>query len=448
MKLCIPALFLLASFVACSTQGPQSFEQISSAAAEQGLILVQPKFEQTPSEVVSTVDSVLAMADAALDSIATQDPATATFESTFAALDSAVYPMMTVMNRYWLMKETRQEPEIREACTSQVQRLSEWGVEVEYREDLYRICNAVSARIESGDLLQPEGEDAQLYRDTMRDYRRAGFNLDSSTREKVAKMKNKLSKLESDFDSNITNSSVTLEFVAEDLAGVPESFLESSKTQTGKHAVRVTVTPDYMAVMENCSVRKTRRKVNAARYSVAMDENGPILNKIVRLRGKMASLLGYSTWADYKIEPKMASTGGKALDFAEGLARGLQPKFDAEVAELRELMVAETGNTDAQIQWWDFRYYQNQLMKEHFSVDSEALRNYFPLKEVISGMFGVYQHIFDLRFTQVEPDYKWVDDLELWAVEDANTGEAMGMFYLDLYPRPGKYNHFAQFDII
>ncbi|MDP6129644.1 MAG: M3 family metallopeptidase, partial [Planctomycetota bacterium] len=160
------------------------------------------------------------------------------------------------------------------------------------------------------------------------------------------------------------------------------------------------------------------------------------------------TLLGYSNWADYKIEPKMASTGGEALGFAEGLARGLQPKFDAEVSELQKLMAKETGKPNAQIQWWDFRYYQNQLMKARYSVDSDVLRNYFPLKGVIAGMFDVYQHIFDLRFTQVEPGYKWVDDLELWAVEDATTGEAMGMFYLDLYPRPGKYNHFAQFDII
>ena len=448
MKLCLPVLSLFVTFVACSTQSSRSFEQISAKATENGLILSQPSFEQSPEAVVATVDSVLVSANAALDAIAGQDPETATFESTFVALDSAAYPMMTVMNRYWLMKETRQEPEIRKACTNQVQRLSEWGVEVEYREDLYQICREVSERIESGDLPKPGGEDAQLYRDIMRDYRRAGFNLNAATREKVAKLKNKLSKLESDFDSNITNASVVLEFPAEELNGVSESFLESSKTDQGRHAVRVTVTPDYMAVMEKCSVRKTRRKVNAARYSIAMEENGPILNKMVRLRSKMATLLGYSNWADCKIEPKMASTGGEALGFAEGLARGLQPKFDAEVSELQKLMAKETGKPNAQIQWWDFRYYQNQLMKSRYSVDSDVLRNYFPLKGVIAGMFDVYQHIFDLRFTQVEPGYKWVDDLELWAVEDATTGEAMGMFYLDLYPRPGKYNHFAQFDII
>jgi len=63
-------------------------------------------------------------------------------------------------------------------------------------------------------------------------------------------------------------------------------------------------------------------------------------------------------------------------------------------------------------------------------------------------MFAIYQRIFGLKFERVEPPYKWVEDLQLYAVSDAHTGEPMGMFYLDMFPREGKYNHFAQFGII
>jgi len=448
MNLPIPTIVLLALTAACASQDHRSFEQISEQAAARGLIFNQPVFEQTPADAVASVDLVVAGADRALDRIASQDSSTATFQSTFAAIDSAIYPVMTTMNRYWLMKETRQDEEFRAACAEQVQRMSEWHVAFEYREDLYLICRAVDERIKNGELAAVSGEDAKLVGDFMRDYRRSGFNLSTDVRSQVAELKNRLSKLESDFDANITKAEVVLEFDTAELTGVPASFMEASKTANGNHRVRATVTPDYMAVMENCSIEATRKQLNAARYSVVMEENGPLLNQMVNVRRQIAGLLGYSSWADYKIEPKMAGSGRRALDFVEGLTAGLQPKFDAEVGELRTLKARETGNPYAKINWWDFRYYQNKLMREQFSVDSEELRNYFPLENVLAGMFEVYQHIFDLRFTQVEPDYKWVDDLQLWAVEDASTGEAMGMFYLDLFPRSGKYNHFAQFDII
>ncbi|MCH2112941.1 MAG: Zn-dependent oligopeptidase, partial [Planctomycetes bacterium] len=443
----IPQIFAL--FLACScAQSPSTLEEFSQAAQARGLVFGHPAFESTVEEVAHSSEQAMATATAALDVIASQDLARVTFESVFAATDDAFYPLSTVMSRFWLMKETRQEPEMREACSEAVQAMSEWAVAVEYREDLYRVCQAYQRRLEAGEVLAPVGEDRKLYEDTMRDYRRAGFALSAETRAQVAALKNELSQLSSDFDGNITQASVVLEFSEDQLTGVGAGFLKSSKTAAGMHAVRATVTPDYMAVMENCSVAETRKALNAARYSTAMEENGPILERLVEVRRQIADHLGYETWADYKIEPKMAGTGQVALEFVESLAAGLQPKFDAEVDALRALKVAETGNLDAVIHWWDFRYYQNQLMKEKYSVDTQSLRHYFALDQVLEGMFDVYQHIFDLRFTQLEPPMMWVEDLQLWAVEDGSSGEPLGLFYLDMFPRPGKYNHFAQFDII
>jgi hypothetical protein len=97
---------------------------------------------------------------------------------------------------------------------------------------------------------------------------------------------------------------------------------------------------------------------------------------------------------------------------------------------------------------WDWRYYQNQLKKQKFAVDAEALRNFFPFQKVLDGMFAIYQRIFGLKFEQIAVPYKWIDDLQLWAVSDAASGEPLGLFYLDMFPRDGKYNHFAEFEII
>jgi thimet oligopeptidase len=116
--------------------------------------------------------------------------------------------------------------------------------------------------------------------------------------------------------------------------------------------------------------------------------------------------------------------------------------------EFRDLKIAETGDTNAIINAWDWRYYANVLKKTKYNVDAEQLRVYFPYQNVLEGMFRIYQRIFGLKFERVEAPYKWIGDLQLYTVTDAKTGEPMGLFYLDMFPRDGKYNHFAEFGII
>ena len=127
---------------------------------------------------------------------------------------------------------------------------------------------------------------------------------------------------------------------------------------------------------------------------------------------------------------------------------GLQPKFDAEIAEFRALKVKETGDASAQIHLWDWRYYANQLKKQKYTINEEELKVYFPYQNALNGMFKIYQRIFGLKFQRLDAPYKWVSDLQLYAVSDSSTGEPLGLFYLDMFPREGKYNHFAEFGII
>ena len=105
---------------------------------------------------------------------------------------------------------------------------------------------------------------------------------------------------------------------------------------------------------------------------------------------------------------------------------------------MRKLKVAETKDPNAQINIWDWRYFQNQLKKEKYTVDTEALRVYFPFQRTLEGMFNIYQSIFGLKFTKIIAPEKWIDDLQLYMVTDAASGQPLGMFYLDMFPRDGK----------
>ncbi len=235
-----------------------------------------------------------------------------------------------------------------------------------------------------------------------------------------------------------------------ELDGVPESFLASPGIKTGDDAytVKANVTWQYNAVMENAKSEDVRKRLYVIHDSLAKDKNVTVLNQMLALRNKIALRLGYKSWADYQTEIKMAKSGAGAEKYINDLIAGTQPKFAAEVEEMRQLKVAETKDPKAKIGVWDFRYYTNQLKKQKYAVDTEALRAFFPIQKTLDGMFAIYQSIFGLKFEQIAAPQKWIDDLQLYAVSDAATGEPLGLFYLDMFPREGKFNHFAQFEII
>ncbi|MCU0788355.1 MAG: Zn-dependent oligopeptidase [Verrucomicrobia bacterium] len=407
--------------------------------------LAVPILETSPAQIQAAVDKAIGSANGRLDEIGALDPAETTFTNTVLALDDLFYDAGLVGNRLGLIKETSTNAALREAATDAIKRFEEWAVGLDYREDVYR---SVQAYAESAPDL--EGEDAKLLKETLRDYRRAGLPLPKAERDQVERMRKELSRLCTDFDSNITDTQKELTFTRAQLQGVPDSFFTRPGIKTGEDAytVKVNVTWQRLMVLENASDEAVRRQIEEAASRLAMDKNVPLLQQIVELRDKIARQLKYATWADYKTEVKMASNARTAVDFLNDLKTGLQPKFDSEIEVLRNLKAAETGDTNAVIRLWDWRYYENQLKKQRYNVDAEALRAYFPYQRVLEGMFNVYQRIFGLRFEEVESPVVWAEGVKLYAVLDADSGEPLGLFYLDMFPREGKYNHFAHFGIV
>ena len=419
-----------------------------AAAARNRAILSLPRFEKTPAEIEAATRAAIAEATAKLDALAAQDPAQATFASTVAALDDILYPVVTAAYRISLMKETQPDAALRDAATAQYQALQEWSVAVTYREDVFKAVKAFADAYEAGQRPKLAGEDLKLYRDAMRDFRRAGLTLDKATRDKVEALQKQLARLSTEFDRNIGEARQAVVFTGEELEGVPAAFLSSVKTGEGTYAVLANVTPHYLAVAQNAKREAARQRLELARFALAPKENGPLLDEIVAVRDKVAALLGYASWADYQIEPRMARTEAQATAFLEDLKKGLDPKFQGELAEFRAMKARDTDDKQAVIRSWDWRYYENQLKKEKYSVDTEGLRVFFPFDKVRAGMFEIYERIFGLKFEQVRNPAPWFKDVELFVATDAATGEPLGLFYLDNFPREGKFNHFAQFGIV
>jgi len=420
-----------------------NLQEFISRTAKFNSVIAIPTFETTTNEINAAVEKAIASGNAALDRIGKLTIAEVNFTNTVLALDDLGSQLSFTDNRLSVIQQTSTNADIRDGATEALRNLEGWMVKIDYREDVYR---ALKAYADTKPKLQ--GEDAKLLLETMRDYRRAGLDLPKADRDEVERMRTELSSVSLDFEKNVEDAKAPVKFTKAQLEGLPDDFLKQVKTGDDEYTVMANITVNYLRVLDNARQEDTRKRITIAACNLAREQNIPLLQKMLVLRDGIAHKLGYKTYADYETETKMVKNAATAITFEEKLKTGLQPKMDAELEEFRKMKVTDTGDANTKINIWDWRYYANQLKIQKYNVDAEQLRVYFPYQHVLDGMFAIYQHIFGLKFERVEPPYKWVGDLQLYAVSDAKTGEPLGLFYLDMFPRDGKYHHFAQFGIV
>ncbi|MDB6113633.1 MAG: prlC [Lacunisphaera sp.] len=444
-RLFSPFLFSLLPVLAVPAPGkPADLASFQAQATQAHTSLTLPAYPVTPEEVKAQAATAIKEADTALAALATQDPAKLTFAGTFGAYDAITAKVTDAYLIIGTLAECSTDKAMRDTANEMSVKLQEWSVGLDYRAELYQTLKTFAEAKPKLDR-----EEQRLVDEQMRTYRRAGLALPAAARAEVEKLRKDLAGLNTEFAVNINNARAPLDFTAAELAGVPQSFLDSPgvKQPDGRYRVMANITWHAVAIAENADNPATRRRVNIARYNLARDTNIPVLTKLVALRADIARRLGYATWADYQIETRMAKNGATAVKFEEDLVAGLQPKFDAEMETLRQLKVKNTGVADAKLDSWDISYYTNKLLKDRYAVDTEALRVYFPYQSTLDGMFAIYQKIFGLKFTEVPAPYVWAPGVSLYVVQDAVTGVPMGAFYLDMFPREGKFNHFACFPL-
>ncbi|MBI2496553.1 MAG: Zn-dependent oligopeptidase [Opitutae bacterium] len=438
----VAGLWLATSLTNPGLAKTAALADFQAEAARARTVLNLPVYPLTPAEIRAQAEDAIKTADTALAALAAQDPATLSFANTFAAYDAITSRVGDAYLVISTVAESASDQAMRDTANGMSVKIQEWSVGLDYREDLYRALKAVADR-------KPAlaAAEQRLVDEQMRTYRRAGLALPAAERAEVEKLRKELAALNTQFAVNINAARAPLDFTAAEMAGVPQSFLDSPgvRQPDGRYRVMANITWHATAIADNADNSETRRQVNVARFSLARETNIPVLTKLVALRADIARRLGYASWADYQIETRMAKNGATAVKFEENLVTGLQPKFAAEMETLRQLKAAQTDQADAKLESWDIGYYTNKLLKERYTVDTEKLRVYFPYPSTLDGMFAIYQKIFGLRFTPVEAPYVWAPGVQLYIVADAAGGAPMGAFYLDMFPRGGKFNHFACF---
>src|SRR5207244_12017653 len=194
--------------------GLKSGDDFRVAASKANALLTIPDWEQTPQAVESAMNDAIAKANKALDQIGAQDLGKVTFKSTVVALDDLTYQAGLGANKATIIKETNTDPAMRSAAENAVKAFQEWAIGIDYREDVYK---AIKAFADTHPKLA--GEDDKLFKETLRDYRRAGLDLPPEKRKEVELLRKELSKLGTDFDENVVAAKAPVVFTKAELDG-------------------------------------------------------------------------------------------------------------------------------------------------------------------------------------------------------------------------------------
>ncbi len=272
--------------------------------------------------------------------------------------------------------------------------------------------------------------------------RRAGAGLSDADRAKVNDLFDKLNNLERDFNVALAEDATTISITKAEAASLPATFVASLKPTATGYVVPVNESTfgQFMESERSGPARKRYNIANARRGGAA---NVQRLEQAVALRDQLAKLLGFPTWAAYRLDGQMAKEPARVTAFLTQIDDASLPKARAEIARLSVLKKADGDPTP----WepWDYSYYENQLVKTQYAVDGEEVRRYFPVDHVVSSVLDIYQRLLSVKFAEITPADAWAPGVREFSVADARTGQPIGWFYLDLFPRQGKFSHFASF---
>ncbi len=395
------------------------------------------------AEVPPSIKDALKRADALVAKIVAIPDKQRTFKNTLGALDDLSGMLDDAVSLPIFMENVSNDSKVRDNAREAEELVSNWQISVGKREDLYRAVRAYAST-------KPKlkGEHARFLEFTLRDYRRAGMDLTKAQREKLQGFEMQINKLGISFSQNIADDSTHIPIKSTEFKGVPQDVLDRLKKDGDSLLVGMD-TPTVDPILSYCDNEGTRKAVWFAFKRRGGEKNVKLLEQILRLRYQQAHMLGYKSPADFETEVRMAKNAATVAKFYKDLQPIVRKKTLVDFAEFVEAKRSHIGDKHATLNPWDQSFYKNLLMKNRYAVDGRKISEYFPMQRVVDGLFSITQSLYGLRYKDVTDDIeklglpKWDSDIKLYQVNDIASGKMLGHFYLDLFPRPGKYSHAA-----
>lgn len=294
--------------------------------------------------------------------------------------------------------------------------------------------------------------DAQqkVIKNELRDFHLAGVNLAPAQKTRFMQLQKNLTSLTAKFSENLLDAGEAWYLQITDekkLAGLPKHIIELGKeTALQKKCAGFVFTLDYAcysAVMKYLDDKDLRYQFYYA-YVTRASEIGPnagtwdntlIMEEIVTTRQELAQCVGFNNFAAYSLATKMASSTEEVLDFLIALINKAKPFALKEIEALKEY-AKKVDNIDT-LAAWDIPYYSEKMRNTYYAISQEELRSYFPVDQVLQGMFQVANRLFEITIKKEMNKDVWHEDVEFFAIYDKKN-TLRGYFYTDLYQRAHK----------
>lgn len=396
-----------------------------------------------PEHVVPGMKALIAEAQAVLDKV-TKESTPATWEDVITPLEKKTLALSRAWGAVSHLMSVCDEPELRKAYNEALPivtqfwiGLSQSNLSQKYKaireSDAFKNLSAVRQRIVNEELI---------------DFKLAGAFLPEDKKAELKKVKESLAQESQKFSENLLDATNAYGLLVEDekeLAGIPAddiaSFKETAQA-TDQKGYRITLQiPHYLAVLQYADNRKLRETLYHAYVTRASEldfegkfNNNDVMKRIVELRAREASLLGYHNYGEVSLATKMANSPQEVVSFLRDLAQKSLPQAKADMAEVKTFAKEKLGIDDPQS--WDLPYASEKLREAQYAFSDQEVKQYFTLPAVFKGLFGLVQTLFNIRIVK-DTAPVWHPDVQFFRIENEK-GEKIAQFYMDLYARANK----------
>jgi len=395
----------------------------------------------TPEHFKPAIEKYIAETRKEISEI-TQNPEKPDFKNTIEALEFSGMQLSLIQNILMNINSAETTDEWQKVTEEVLPVLQDFYNEISQNKALFKRIEQVKESVNRKDLTP---EQQMLLDKTYKSFVRNGAHLNQQDQKTLKRIDQELTRLKLQFNKNILHETNAFELHITDekqLSGLPDSEKQrAAQVARKKHKKGWIFTlhgPSFTGFMKYADNRDLRRKMLLAYGSRGYQDNAynnsQIVLDIARLRKERANLLGYNTHADYVLEERMAETPQNVLDFLNQLHQAAFSKAKEDVNKL-----AQWAKKDglASIERWDVAYYMNKLQKSELNLDEQELKAYFPLENVLEGVFTIAQKLYGLRFKETDKIDTYHPDVRTFEVYDEKD-HFKAVFYADFHPRPGK----------
>lgn len=419
----------------------------------------------TPECVEADINSALARAETALNTVINQQRGGIDFDSVLLAFEESLQELNESWGLVTHLDAVCNSPAMREAHNKMLPTVSAFFAKIPLNADLWDLVLTYS---KTDDAKSLTGTRRRALEESLASFHQHGADLPADKKKRLEEIEAELSEVTQKYSENVLDSTNAWELfidTPDQLRGLPQSAIDAAcevdPANHNKERYRFTLkAPSLIPLMEHLDDDGLRKRAWEGSGTIGRGgsyDNTDHVWKILGLRHEKAQLLGKANFADHILERRMAKNGATALKFTQGLHDKVKAAFDREIISLQEYHADKTQNEVRLLEPWEIAYWSEKRRREQYDFDQEELRPYFPVDGVLDGMFRLAEGLFDIRLTKREtvfsepgtpvpasatpsdpgPVEVWHPEVKFFEVRNGS-GTHIGSFYADWHPRDSK----------